>query len=84
MNAGRHVLVPANSVCLRTLSRYDWRELALLIVRVAGAVLFFRSKERRYMQEGSPTNIIFVVNYRLRRDKKWDNIPTMSPEAGEL
>ena len=34
--------------------------------------------------EGSPTNNVIVGSYRLRRAERWDNIPRVSSEVGEI
>ena len=36
------------------------------------------------IQEGSPTINILVGNYRLRRAERWENIPRVSSEVGEI
>ena len=42
------------------------------------------SKEIKEIQEGSPTNNIIVGNHRLRRAERWENIPRVSSEVGEI
>ena len=85
------MLARANSVCLLALSRSDRRVLSLLLVRVhcatsmlCCAVLCLRSKESNGIQEGSPTNITIVGNYRLKRVERWENISRVSSEVGEI
>ena len=36
------------------------------------------------IQEGSPTNNIVVGNCRLRRAERWENIPRVFSEVGEI
>ena len=79
-----NTLARANSVCLLALSRSDRRALALLLVRVDCAVPCLRSKESKEIQEGSPANPILVGNYRLGRVEKWENMPMISSEVGEM
>ena len=78
-------LTPTLSSCLRCRA-LTGRVLALLLVRVNGAVLCcaVRSKESLEKQEGSPTNSILVGNYRLRRVVRWEKIPTMPSEVGDI
>ena len=42
------------------------------------------SKESKEIQERSPTANIIVGNYRLRRAERWENIPRVSSEVGEI
>ena len=78
------MLARANSVCLLALARSDRRVLALPLVRVDCAVLCWRSKENKEIQEASPTNDIIVGNYRPRRPERWERIPTMFSEVCEI
>ena len=42
------------------------------------------SKENKEVQEGSPPNNIIVGKYRLRMAERWENIPSVSSEVGEI
>ena len=43
-----------------------------------------KSKESNELQEGYPTNNFLVGNYRPRRAERWENMPSMSSEVGEI
>ena len=70
------MLARANSVCLLALSRSDERVLALLPVRVDGAVLCCAvlccacGAKKAKKKQGHPTKNIVVGNYRLRGGRK--------------
>ena len=36
------------------------------------------------LKEGFPTNNFLVGNYGLRRDERWEDMPSMSSEVGEI
>ena len=42
------------------------------------------SKEVKEIQEGFPTIFVIVSHYRLRRAERWENIPRVSCEVGEI
>ena len=42
------------------------------------------SKESEEIQEGSSTNSIIVGNCRLRRAERWEIIPRVSSDVGEI
>lgn len=42
------------------------------------------SNESQGIQEGSPTNTILLGNYRLRKAGRWENVPRVSCEVGEI
>ena len=43
-----------------------------------------KSKPSKESHEGSPTNDIIAGNYRLKRAERWENIPTVCSEVGEI
>ena len=43
-----------------------------------------KSKESKELREGSPTNNFLVGNYGLRRAERWEDMPSVSPEMGEI
>ena len=43
-----------------------------------------KRKESKELREGSPTNNFPVGNYGLRRASRWDDMPSMSSEVGEI
>ena len=43
-----------------------------------------KSTEGKEPREGSPTNDLLVGNYGLRRAERWDDMPSMSSEVGEI
>ena len=43
-----------------------------------------KSKESKELREGSPTPHFLVGNYGLRRAERWDDMPSMSSEVGEI
>ena len=79
------MLARANSVCLVALSRSDLRVLALVLVRVDCAVARCAcGAKKAENQKGSRKNDITVGNNRLRRAERWENMPSMSSEVGEI
>ena len=40
-------------------------------------------EESKEIQEGSPTNNFLVGNYGLSRAERWEDMPSMSSEAGD-
>ena len=87
-----YMLARANSACLLALSRSDRHLLALLLVRVDCAVLFcavlccavLAEQRKQINSKDSPTNNIIVGNYGLRRAERWEYMPSMSSEIGEI
>ena len=43
-----------------------------------------KSKKSKELRGGSPTNSFLVGNYGLRRAERWDDMPSMSSEVGEV
>ena len=77
-------LEPILSACLRCRALIGAYLLCCLCELLRCAVLCLRSKESKEIQEGSPANNINVGNYKLRRAERWEKIPKMSSEVGEI
>ena len=43
-----------------------------------------KKQKSKELREGSPTNNFLVGNYGLRRAERWEDMPSMSSEMGEI